>query len=437
MKTVEDLPMRSAPAQHRWRALRESVGSCVRIAGLALAIVVAQVLFLCGIQARSSLNDAYLALRQFDTRWYCHIMIWGYRSTIPPVGQDPDQGNVAFFPGYPRAARALYRGLGVSDTVALLLAAQFACWGFWTYLLMMLKRWRVPRELTATCLALLATHPAAFFLVVGYSESLFLFSLLGFLFWGTTAGWRSWVLAALHGFVMTATRLVGLGLCFLPLLHLALTETGQPGGHAIANRRRRRLLATSLQAGVASLGGLLFFGYCQWHFGYWDLYLTTERIGWGTTADYVALLRPRSYRLFLPNFTDGSWPNDLSPLSVPLTVVLGLVILLAEARLAPRLPPGNWRERAALYFGAAIQFYISASGSASRGMSAMLRYNYGVHVLLLLAVVHLATAWRQAAPDSAKGRPRALAFAWSVAAGFSLMLQALLVRYFCVGHWVA
>jgi len=35
---------------------------------------------------------------------------------------------------------------------------------------------------------LIAAHPAAFFLVAGYSESLFLMALLGFIYWSTAEG---------------------------------------------------------------------------------------------------------------------------------------------------------------------------------------------------------------------------------------------------------
>lgn len=419
-------------------APRASAWSCWRIVTVAVLIVVSHVLYLCVIQGKPSLVEAYLDLRQFDTDWYCHIMTQGYRSTIPPVAQDKDLANVAFFPGYPLSAQALYQGLGLNETVALLLASQLAACGYWAYVLLFLKRWQVPRDLAVGGLILLATHPAAFFLAAGYSESLFLFALLGFLYWGNTAGWRAWGLAALHGFVMSATRLVGLGMVILPLLHLAATSLFRPRGQQAGGEAcRSRLLAAALLAGVASLGGLSFFAYCHWRFGCWNLYMLTGQVGWGLTPDYLALFRSRWYGLYLPDFSSLGWPHTLSPLSVPLTVFLGLGILLVEARLAPLLPPGNWRERAYLYFGATIQFFISASGKANDSMSSMLRYNYPVHLLLLLAVLHLATTWRQTAPHSAKARSWPLRFAWAVLVVGFLVLQTALLRIFADGRWVA
>ena len=63
----------------------------------------------------------------------------------------------------------------------------------------------------------IVVHPGPFYLVVGYSESLFLLGLLGYFYWCEKAGRWSWSLAARHGFGMTATRLVGLPAAVFPV----------------------------------------------------------------------------------------------------------------------------------------------------------------------------------------------------------------------------
>jgi hypothetical protein len=349
---------------------------------------------------------------------------------VPPVGQSPDEANVAFFPGYPLAARWLGRCLGLSAPVALLVTAQLACWGFWAYVLLFLRRWRVPRGPAVAVLALLLAHPAAFYLVVGYSESLFLCATLGFLYWGGVGGRRAWALAAAHGLVMTATRLVGLGLVVCPLVAAVVA----------AQDKRRRLLSAALLAGVASLGGLAFFAWCQWQFGRWDLYLQTQRVGWGLVPDYLAPFRPDAYRLFLPYFGNGRVePNEVSRLTVPLTALFAVALLALEVRWRRALPAGAWRARVALYAGAALLFGISVSGLYRQDMISMVRYGYCVHALLLLALASLATERLRspALPAPSPAAAEALRYVLLLLVSVSVTLQALFVRTFTAGFWVA
>ena len=72
------------------------------------------------------------------------------------------------------------------------------------------------RVACAGVIALIAVHPATFFLKGSYSESLFLTAMIGFVFWGECRGGLAWLLAGLHGIVMTATRVVGVCIAFFP-----------------------------------------------------------------------------------------------------------------------------------------------------------------------------------------------------------------------------
>src|SRR5262249_17122895 len=153
--------------------------------------------------------------------------------------------------------------------------------------LLFFQRWRLPRGLTALGVAAILAHPASFFLVAGYSEALFLMSVLGFLYWAEQPHRGAGAIAAVHGVVMTATRIVGVPLVAVPLLHACLT-----GGRRL---ELRRLVRPLLLGAVALLGCGLFFAFCQWRFGHWDLYTRANAVGWGVHPHYLALFSERIF----------------------------------------------------------------------------------------------------------------------------------------------
>src|SRR5262249_49334969 len=263
-----------------------------------------------------------------------------------------DMAKLGFFPGYPLFCRVVARLAGMTAADGTLLAAQLACWGFWTYVLLFLRRWSVPVPLGLAAAAAILVHPCAFFLVVGYSESFFLLAVLGFLYWGGVRGPAAWCLAAVHGVAMTGTRIVGLPLALCPLL-LALADLW---GSGLPRREwLRRLAPAAGLAAVALLGGLLFFGFCQMQYGRWDAYMDTQRAGWGVAPDYLAVFKPEIYRVARPTFIDGLVnPNDLSRLCVPFTVVLFFALVLVECRVARTDPQRGWRQRLGFYLAGGL-----------------------------------------------------------------------------------
>src|SRR5690606_9731606 len=136
----------------------------------------------------------YDSFCRWDGNLYVQITERGYHGEPPGNPVNFQKSNVAFFPGYPLAARWLPGALGgtISYRTAMVLTAQSAAWGFWTYWLLFLARWGTPSRLAALVTTILALHPAAFFLVVAYSESLFLAAALGFLFWVTSVSRWHW-----------------------------------------------------------------------------------------------------------------------------------------------------------------------------------------------------------------------------------------------------
>jgi hypothetical protein len=422
----------SPPAAADSRIARPAVA-----AGLGLGVTLLQLFFVLLCSGQPNPADAYRSLYQWDSQWYARIAADGYPDELPQVR--PDAAKLGFFPAYPLATRLVARLTGLTITDASLVAAQLAAWGFWTYVFLFLQRWAVPGPLAYLGTVGLLIHPSTFFLVAGYSESLFLLAVLGFLYWGSVPGRLGWSLAALHGVVMTSSRIVGLPLAVCPFVLAAVELLGDRGLSWRA--RLRRLVPPGLLGAVALLGGGLFFGFCQLQYGRWDAYMYMQRWGWGVTPDYGAVFWPEIYRLGWPTFVGDHAnpsdfyvnPNDLSRLCVPFTVLLFGVLLLVECRAARSDPARGWRQRLPFYLAGGLMFYIAVSGLANSGLVSMIRYTLCVHVMLVLAVVHLLA--RVSLPP---GRPRyVLAGALTAAALVSLTLEIMLIRTFTHGGWVA
>src|SRR5246127_4964960 len=129
-----------------------------------------------------------------------NIVDRGFQTIVPPIDHKVmDVSNVAFFPAYPAIAALFRYGLNIDTGAALLITAQLAAWGFWSYFFLFCRRWNISSALQVCGALLILAHPAAFFLVAGYSESLFLMALLGFLYWSGVESRRARILAALHG----------------------------------------------------------------------------------------------------------------------------------------------------------------------------------------------------------------------------------------------
>jgi hypothetical protein len=401
---------------------------------LGLLLTTAQVAVACALSGRSSLPDAYHALLAHDSYIYQQIAEVGY---IAPdlEGQEKYDGtifnptlqtNIGLMPGYPLVVRFVGGLTGLPGPTALLLTAQLGCWAFWTYLLLFAQRWGLGTRLTGLALLLVAVHPALFFLVAGYPESLYLATLLGFLYWLERPGPSAGVLTAAHGFAMGATRLFGLPLAIYPLVRAWLRrKEGGPKGW-------RRWVGPLLLGGAVAAGGLLFFVYCHVRFGHWDMQMRVLRQGWGVWPQYLALFSPRIFHVNFPRTDHGFLdPDSFSRVLVPITLFTFLILLGLEGWLACRGRPTGWRQRWGLYLCAALMFYVNVSGRASVKMMGMVRYDLSVYVLLVLCLVHMLT-------QAPVGRPRRVALVllvlWCLC---GLFLQLAFVYRFTHGLWVA
>jgi hypothetical protein len=370
----------------------------------------------------------YDTLIQHDSYWFANIVDRGYETTVPPVSHKMmEVSNVAFFPAYPALAAVLHYGLHLSIYKALLITAQTAAWGFWSYFFLFCERWNISPLLQFFGAVAILAHPTAFFLVAGYSESLFMMALFGFMYWSSGEGRAAKYLAALHGFLMSGTRIVGIPCSAYPVVQ-AVFRNGWSGLADVRSWFRRYGPSILVTIG-ATLGAGSFFLYCLLRWGRWDLYMLTQLSGWAIIPDYLAVFKPASYRWLVPALNN---PTEASQMTMTLGGVLLLAVMLGELLPIVRRHLG-WRTRIGFYFCAVVIYYISVSGVASVEMESMLRYEFCVHALIVLAIIHF--LHQLPAPPLLARVFGMAAIALLSAAGLSV--QGWYVWNFTRGNWVA
>jgi len=359
----------------------------VRISLLGLVPTILQVLMIYLWTKRGDYDSAFTALSQRDSYWYLSIVRQGYQF----VGFDKiayEQSNVAFFPGYPLAVAAMIRLLGVDPELGLYLTAQLFCWLMWIYLLLFYRRWQIPLLWQVLASLIILVYPTSFYLCVGYSESLFMASLLGFFYWSMDLDslWPA-LLAGIHGLAMSATRIVGLPVALIPLMRLG--------------EGSRRWFWRAGAVVLALLGGIGFFLYCQLRFGRWDLYMEMQRYFTGVKANYQALFQAHTYVLSTerwqvllspsaPVKDPGLWADALSQLFVSVTLGSLIVASLVEGLSVLAGKSQRWQERLGFHWAAWAMFYIAVAGMSPLGQRSMIRYCLPVHIVQVLALLHWA-----------------------------------------------
>jgi len=119
-------------------------------------------------------------------------------------------------------------------------------------------------------------------------------------------------------------------------------------------------------------------------------------------------------------------------MAMTLGAVLFVAVVLCE--LLPMVRrSASWRTRIGFYFCGAIIYYISVSGVASVRMESMLRYEFCLHALIVLAFVHFLHQLRT---------PPLLVRAFGMAAigllsAAGLGVQGWYIWNFTRGNWVA
>ncbi len=370
----------------------------------------------------------YRTLVQHDSHWFANIVDRGYQTIVPPISHKMmEVSNTGFFPGYPAFSWILHRAFDLDAADALLITAQCAAWGFWTYFFLFGERWNLPSSWQLLGALAILAHPAAFFLVAAYSESLFLMALIGFLYWSGAENRYARPLAALHGIVMSATRIVGLPCALAPLIG-RIWDLGAAGLKNVRswleNYGRYILLSAT-----AMLGGLGFFFYCQFRWGHWDIYMLTQQFGWDIRPDYLAIFKPSSYRWLRPDLAN---PTEMSQMAMTIGGMVLLGMFAAEFFL-PKQRQTNRSVRIVFHFAAFVLYFLAVSGVACVNMESMLRYEFCLHPLIVLALLHYL---HNLPLRSWLGRATAVtAIALIGAAG--LGLESWNIWNFTRGNWVA
>jgi hypothetical protein len=362
---------------------------------------------------------------QHDSFWFMNIADRGYQTTVPPIDHKVmEVSNVGFFPAYPLITGLLQRAFDLDTANALLMVAQAAAFGFWCYYFLFCERWKLSTTQRWLGALAIGAHPGAFFLVSGYSESLFLFGLMGFLYWSSAEGNRARILAALHGVIMSATRIVGIPCAAAAALAAFTKDFPRPLRHPFAwLREHKGIVALTV---VSTMGAATFFIFCQLRWGHWDMYMLTQSAGWAIEPDYLAIFRPSSYHWLIPAFNN---PTEASQMAMTLGGVFLLVAGAAELAQHFRGTP----VRIGMLFCAATIYFVSVSGVACVDMESMLRYQFCAHPLIVLAFLHFLRQLRT--PPALVKLTGVAVLALGSAAG--LCLQGWYVWNFTRGNWVA
>lgn len=342
----------------------------MRIWLIALGIVFCQIAVALSLNKTLNLGASYRQLCQFDSEWYGDIVNRGYARFTPPPPRGHAKDNGGFFPGYPMCARVLHLFLGLDSQVALLTVAQIAAVIFWAIFLFLLKHWRIAPLYQGLAVLAVLSHPCSFYLVAGYSESLFCATLILFIYFSMRRSRFGSIGMIGSGFVMTATRITGLPITILPALTWLF-------------RRRPHLFKAVVICAASSLGTALFFLYCKLHFGDFGHYMKTQAEGWGVVPNYWAVFQTDSYH----------WNNNSDQMSITLTAIAFFLTAFVEgvvwARLRDKRKGSLWRIRLPWYLGALMLWYVSCSGVASVSFRSLIRYSFPWSILLIIAWVHL------------------------------------------------
>ena len=125
-------------------------------------------------------------------------------------------------------------------------------------------------------------------------------------------------------------------------------------------------------------------------------------------------------------------PTEMSQMSMTIGGLLLVGIAIVELLPAVRRQSGL-STRIGIYFCAAIIYYISVSGVASLEMESMLRYEFCMHALIVLAFLHFLRQFRlPPVPVRAVGIAVIV-----IACAVSLGVQGWYVWNFTRGNWVA
>jgi hypothetical protein len=411
----------------RLTAILQSCKQAAVTLSLSLVFVGIQMALAIFLAGQRNALAGWRAFFQYDSAWFQKVILLGYFK--PEVISLEAQGNLHFFPAYPLLCSAVHHLTGFDFVVSMLLAASVAYCGFWIYFLLLARRWQVPAGITGLAAAAVILHPVSFYLVSAYSESLFLFALFGFIYWLERDGPVAKFIAGLHGFVLTATRIVGMPLVIYPWLR-ALARDGQWSDSLGVHARRFLKLLPVMVMTAAGAGAYLI--YLQVQFGNWAVFIENAERGWGVHSTYSALLKPRTYNLYLAaRHVYPLDPDVLSRLCAQLCLLAFAVLAGAELVVWRAGDHHGWRQRLGLYYCAFALFALPVTSHACVTLWCFARFSLLPAAVLALAAAQLAAS----APETVRWRW----LRWPLGAALigSTVANVLMTMRFASGGFVA
>jgi hypothetical protein len=395
------------------------IGLLITLGQIGLAVLICDK---HGLEARWSKG-----LFQWDSIWFTGVAEHGYQRPAQLNKENP--GNFAFLPSYPIWGRIVARATGLEMHDAMIVAAELCCWGFWAYFLLFLMEWQASLGVGAFAVGLIVLHPASFFLIAAYSEALFMFCMFGQIYWLDRRGRMPLLLAGLHGFVMTASRIVAVALVVYPLVRSIIYRIGRPDGAPLPPHTSWGSVLATMLMSAAGFGG--FLGYCQWEFGDWRWCFTSGRVGWGVEPNFLAIFDPDVYYRSVTNWHE--WPLDPNVLSAVCAGCMFLALIgvgVAEAIHAQWGTSPHMRWRLGVYACAVILFYVPYSSHSGIGLKCFSRFSVPALALLCLGGSQLAL-------ESDLRKRRWLRWLLGALIVLGGMANALMTMRFTSDQWVA
>jgi hypothetical protein len=366
-----------------------------------------------GMQNTRSYNigEQYQRLCTWDCLLYAEIADNGYHFTLPP--RPHWHSNVSFFPSFPLTARAVHLTAGLSGKTSVLAISQIFSVVFWALFFLILDMWGTDLLLASALTITILAQPASFFLVTGYSESMFLSGILAMIYFYQK---KKPLLSGVSAFVMSGSRIVGLPLALYPLV------SGVIKNHRNLKKWRENPRSYPIIASAIGISGAgLFFLYCYIKWGYADLYMQNQKEGWGIVPDYLPLI----------HWSRWNFSTDYDRWSTYSIAILIGVFGLAEVMAYFRFKDRRIQERLPIYFCILAMDYINVSGLIVRWFYSMVRYVFPCVVLFSLSAAHLSKAF----PKLPRSIAISLFIGWTIAMAV-LFYDVELPHYIDYVHYV-
>ena len=392
----------------------------LRILVIALALTVLQVVIVMMLNEQETIVTRYSSLAQWDSVWFMRIISSGYY--VNPSAHNIFYTNTVFPPGFPLLAFIVKSITGLKAVFSVLLASQIATFLFWIYFLLLAKRMNVSWFFTAAGVLCVLLYPAAFFFVVGYSDSLFLAMLLGLVYWQSDGRRYSWLLVGIHGCIMTSARIVGIPLIILPLAYTVFTQ-GLKG-----LRDPRPWITTA----VSGTGAGAFYLFCKLVFGEWFLQVRAHQY-WATKPDAGAIFNPIFYRHWIPFYADGVLhPDYFSLMSFQILLSFIITAILLELfTLVKRKPSDTSAMRISLYLAALLAWAFTLT-ARSHNVSSVFRYMIVPEILCVLGLMGWSSAMRKK-----KTLPRIVFWVMVIILSAAIPMQIAYIARYTHRLWVA